>query len=58
MDFLDNNIKFKNIHIISMDRLNVVVEALLKKYKNIIYKRNNLEYDIALLCHAYNIKIK
>ena len=52
---LNNSECFKKIYIISMDRANVVVDALLKKYKNIIHKINNFEYDISLLCHAYNI---
>jgi len=48
---------FKKIYIISMDRLNIVIDALLKKYKYIIHKVNNFEYDISLLCHAYNIVV-
>lgn len=48
---------FKKIYIISMDRQNIVVDALLKKYKYIIHKVNNFEYDISLLCHAYNIVV-
>ncbi len=46
---------FSNIYIVSMDKVNVIVNALLKKYKNIIYNINNFEYDISLLCHAYNL---
>ena len=51
---LDNN-KFKNIYILSMDRKNVVLDALLNKYKNIIFNENRYEYDISLLINAYNI---
>ena len=40
-----------------MDHSNVVLDALLNKYNNIIHNTNNLEYDISLLCHAYNIVV-
>ena len=50
-----NQTKFKNIYIISMDNLNVVINPLKGKYKNIILNKNNFEYDISLLVHAYNI---
>ena len=46
---------FKNIYIISMDNGNIIVDALLNKYKNILYKKNSLEYDISLLSHSYNL---
>ncbi len=46
---------FKNIYIVSMDKLNPIVNALLKKYKNIIHNVHHFEYDISLLCHAYNL---
>ena len=51
---LDNN-KFKNIYILSMDRKNVVLDALMNKFKNIIFNENRYEYDISLLINAYNI---
>ena len=51
---IDNN-KFKNIYILSMDRKNVVLDALMNKYKNIIFNQHNYEYDISLLINAYNI---
>ena len=51
---LDNN-KFKNIYILSMDRKNVVLDALMNKYKNIIFNEKRYEYDISLLINAYNI---
>lgn len=50
-----NEKKFKNIYIISMDTSNIVINNLTTKYKNIIYKQNNLVHDISLLCQAYNI---
>lgn len=46
---------FRNIYIVSMDNGNVIVNALINKYRNIIYNVNNLEYDISLLSHAYNL---
>ena len=47
--------KFKNIYIISVDQKNPVLPALINKYPNIKFQSNNLEYDISLLAHAYNI---
>ena len=52
---LNNNKTFKTVYIIAMDHRNIVLDALLKKHKYIIYKKNNLKYDISLLCHAFNI---
>ena len=50
-----NNFKFKNIYIISIDRKNIIVNALLNEYKNIIHYNNDLLIDISILSHAYNI---
>ena len=47
--------KFNNIYIIAMDKNNVVLDALMNKYKDIIFKQNNFEYDLSLLIYAYNI---
>ena len=52
-----NNNNFKNIYIISMDKENIIVSALMNKYKRIIYTKNKLEFDISLLVHAYYIVI-
>ena len=52
-----NNNKFKNIYIISFDRKNVVLNALLNKYDKLIFKLNDYKYDISLLVHAFNIVI-
>ena len=38
-----------------MDKNNIVLDALIGKYNKIIYKKNNYEYDIALLINAFNI---
>ena len=46
---------FNNIIIVSLDQSNIILNALIKKYKNIIHNTNTLEYDISLLCHAFNI---
>ena len=50
-----NSNKFKNIYIIAADQRNPVLSALINKYPNIKFQSNNLEYDISLLAHAYNI---
>lgn len=54
---LINNQNFSKIYIVSIDNSNVVVDVLTKKYKNIIHKKNNLEFDISLLCHAFHIAL-
>ena len=38
-----------------MDKNNIVLDALIGKYNKIVYKKNNYEYDIALLINAFNI---
>ena len=58
--FYENLINYKNfskIYIVSMDNANVVVNILTEKYKNIIHRINNLEYDISLLSHAFHIAL-
>ena len=50
-----NNNTFKNIYIISNDRQNVVLDALINKYNNIFFKHDNYESDIASLIHASNV---
>ncbi len=47
--------KFRKIYIISFNKKNPVIEKLLKENKNIIYKKNLLEKDIAYLSKAYNL---
>lgn len=51
---LDKN-TFKNIIIISQDKKNPVVDALLSKYKNAIYSKNSLEEDIKIILGSKNI---
>ena len=48
---------FDYIYIISMDRANIIVDNLIKKYQNIIHQKHSIEYDISLLCHAFNIVV-
>ena len=50
-----NNNKFRNIYILSMDRENIIVDALINKYKNIIFNQNDDKYDISVLAHGFNI---
>ena len=50
-----NNNKFSNIYIISNDRQNVVLDALINKYNNIIFRHDNYESDIASLVQASNV---
>ena len=50
-----DNYKYKNIYILSMDRRNVVLDALMNKYKNIIFNEHKYEYDLSLLINAYNL---
>ena len=49
------NFKFRNIYIISEDKLNPVIPNLLKEYSFLKYRKNNLKYDIAYLANSYNI---
>ena len=50
---IDNN-KFQNIYIISGDRRNIILDALMNKYKNIIFNHFDYKKDISLLIHAFN----
>ena len=51
---IDKN-NFKNIYIISGDRKNIVLDALINKYNNIIFKHNDYKTDISILIHAFNV---
>ena len=50
-----HNNKFKKIYIISVDRRNPVLDALINKHNNIIYRKNDMKYDISLFVYAFNI---
>ena len=47
--------KFKKVYIISVDDKNPVIGKLIKKYRNVRYKKNSLETDIAYLTNSYNL---
>ena len=46
---------FDKIHIIAEDTNNPVLNKLLETFPNIIFKKNNIEHDIAYLARAYNL---
>ena len=53
---LIDNFDFNNIYIVSTDKLNPIIDVLIKSYSNVKYMNNSsLEKDIAYLTHAYNI---
>ena len=54
-DKIIKNYKFNKIYIIAQDDSNKIINELINKYPKIIYKRNNLDVDIAYLSYAYNI---
>ena len=50
-----NNFNFGNIYLISNDNNNPIINRLTKKYNNIIYTKNSLEYDLSHLMNSYNL---
>ena len=50
-----NEFKFRKVFIISQDKLNEVIQNLLRKYSYIKKKRNNIKIDISYLTHSYNL---
>ena len=50
-----NNFKYEKIYIISKSDNNPVIGHLLKEFTNIIYKKNDLNVDLAFLMKAYNL---
>ena len=50
-----DNYKFNQIHIISQDNANPVIDQLINNNNNIIYEENYIDNDIANLINAYNI---
>ena len=50
-----NEFKFRNIYIIAEDKANIVIDKLLNQYKNIIYKKHDLDEDISYLMYSYNL---
>ena len=51
-----NDNKFKNIYIISNDRKNVVLDALINKYNNIVFNHTDYKTDIAMLVFIDYVK--
>lgn len=49
------NFEFRKIYLIAQNEMNPVINKLLGIYSKIIYKKNSLKLDIALLVNAYNI---
>ena len=47
--------KFREVFIISEDKLNPVIPLLLSQYSNIKFMKNNLKLDISYLINSYNI---
>ena len=54
MKILDK-FQFREVFIISEDKLNPVISELLQRYSYIKYKKNNLKLDLSYLANAYNI---
>jgi len=50
-----NKFKFRNIFILSIDKLNPVINVLIEKFPRIILTQNRIETDIGILSQAYNI---
>ena len=50
-----NKFRFRNVIIISEDKLNPIIPILLKNYSFIKYKKNNIKYDVAYLTNSFNI---
>ena len=50
-----NNYKFNNVYLIAQDKNNPIINKILKKYSNVIYKQNSIKEDISYLINAYNI---
>ena len=38
-----------------MERKNIILDELIKRHKDIIYKKNNYKYDISLLVYCFNV---
>ena len=49
------NFNFRKIFLISEDKRNPNFNKLASKFKNIIYSKNSLEYDLSCLMNSYNL---
>lgn len=50
-----NDFKFDNIYIIAENKENKIIDKLIKKYTNIIHRKNKIDVDISYLLYGYNI---
>ena len=50
-----NNFKFKNIYILSTDKINPIISPLINEFPQIIYTQNLIQTDIAILSNAFNV---
>lgn len=50
-----NKFKFNKITIISQNSLNPIINKLISKFPEIIFKQNEIKLDIACLVYSYNI---
>ena len=50
-----NNFNFKQVNIISENKLNPVIPILLNNYSFIKYKKKHLKYDVSYLAKSFNI---
>lgn len=46
---------FDKIYLISEDRYNPTIDKLIAKFKNIIYSKNSLKYDLSCLLNCFNL---
>jgi hypothetical protein len=49
------NFNFTSVYLISQSQNNPTVNKLISKYKNIIYQKQKLEYDLSCLINSYNL---
>ena len=49
------NFVFRKIYIISENNKNPIVDKLTNKFRNIIYSKNDLKYDMSFLINSYNL---
>ena len=54
-DSIINNFSFRKIFILSENKKNPVIDALLTKYNNVYYLHSNLQQDISYIMNAYNL---
>ena len=49
------NFNFTSVYLISQSQNNPTVNKLIAKFKNIIYQKQKLEYDLSCLINSYNL---